>query len=58
MDREDLEDLLSDAIDDSMGPDWTSRDGAKNIIRRLEGAGLLEGVLSLLPPYTDSVWDD
>ena len=35
--REDLEDLIAEAIGDSMGVDWTYRDGARAVIRALEG---------------------
>ena len=58
MTREDLEDLLSDAIDDSIDMDWTGRCGARAIIRRLEDAKQLDKVLSILPDYMDEVWDD
>jgi hypothetical protein len=33
----DLEDEISDALQDSLGPDWTCRDGAQAIVRMLEG---------------------
>lgn len=33
------EDEIADAISDSMDMDWTSRDGAKAVIRYLKGLG-------------------
>lgn len=35
-----IEDLLSDAISDSIDLDWTPRDGAKSILRELAACGL------------------
>ena len=32
--------LISEAIDDSMGPDWTSFDAAHHVMQWLEDAGL------------------
>lgn len=32
----DLEDEIADALQDSLGPDWTCRDGAKAVVRLLE----------------------
>lgn len=37
---EELEDLLTDAIDDSIDMDWTSRLGARSIMRELAENGL------------------
>jgi hypothetical protein len=34
-DRDELEDLIADAIGDSMDMDWTSRDGARAVVRAL-----------------------
>jgi hypothetical protein len=41
-DRQDLEDLIADAIGDSMDIDWTYRDGARAVIRALEEDGILK----------------
>jgi hypothetical protein len=37
---EEIEDMLADAISDSMEMDWTSRDGAKAIMREMADCGL------------------
>lgn len=37
---EEIEDLLSDAIDDSLDMDWTSKLGARSIMRELAANGL------------------
>lgn len=37
---EEIEDMLSDAIDDSLDMDWTSRLGARSIMRELDKLGL------------------
>ncbi len=37
---EDIEDLVADAISDSMDIDWTARDGAREIMRQLAENGL------------------
>lgn len=39
--REDLEDLIAEAIGDSMDVDWTYRDGARAVIRALEEDGII-----------------
>ena len=39
--REVLEDVVADAIADSMGPDWTSRDGAWAVVNALAEARLV-----------------
>ena len=36
IDRQELEDLISDAIQDSFEMDWNSRDGARAVVRALE----------------------
>jgi hypothetical protein len=41
-DRQDLEDMIADAIGDSMDMDWTYRDGARAVIRALEEDGILK----------------
>jgi hypothetical protein len=38
--RQELVDILSEAIDDSMDMDWRSQDGARSILRRLKEEGL------------------
>lgn len=37
---EELEDLIADAITDSLDMDWTSRDGARFVLRELADHGL------------------
>lgn len=39
-DHQDIEDLIADAIGDSIDMDWTSRDGAKAVVKALEEEGL------------------
>lgn len=39
--QEGIEDLISDAIGDSLDMDWSARDGAKAVIRALQSEGLL-----------------
>lgn len=39
--RDVLEDIVTDAIADSMGPDWTSRDGAVAVVNALAEARLV-----------------
>lgn len=39
-DDDDLEDMIDEAINDSLDVDWTSRDGAKAVLRALEEAGM------------------
>ena len=46
---QDLEDLLTDAINDSLDMDWTGRDGARAIIRMLAEEGL--AVVEVPPPF-------
>lgn len=41
MDNQDLEDLIADAISDSLEMDWTSRDGARAVVAALYAEGLL-----------------
>lgn len=41
IDTQDLRDLISDAIGDSMDMDWTYSDGARSIIRAFEREGLV-----------------
>ena len=40
-DEDDLEDMIDEAISDSLDVDWTSRDGAKAVLRALEEAGFV-----------------
>ncbi len=44
-DRDELLDLISDAISDSMDMDWVSRDGARSVLDAL----VKEGVVALAP---------
>jgi hypothetical protein len=37
---DEIEDLITDAISDSMDMDWTARDGARQIMRELASCGL------------------
>jgi hypothetical protein len=37
---EEIEDLLTDALNDSVDCDWSCRDGAKAILRELAACGL------------------
>jgi hypothetical protein len=40
-DWEEIEDFFSDTISDSLDMDWTSRDGAKALVRALQEEGLV-----------------
>lgn len=40
-DQDDIEDLISAAIGDSLDMDWSARDGAKAVMRALQNEGLL-----------------
>lgn len=40
-DQQEIEDLIAEAIDDSMDMDWTSRDGARAVFNALYAEGLL-----------------
>lgn len=40
-DREELTDLIQQAISDSLDMDWTSRDGARAVVRALQEAGIV-----------------
>ena len=40
-DWSDAEDDIADAIDDSLGPDWTSRDGARAVVAYLKQIGVV-----------------
>lgn len=40
IDRQELEDLIADAIADSFGPDWTPFDAAHHVMQWLENEGL------------------
>lgn len=46
--REELVDFFWNAIAESMGPDWSERDGAKRIVQDIEDAGRLKSVLFAL----------
>lgn len=46
--REELIDFFWQPISDSMGPDWSERDGAKAIVQAIEDAGRLKSVLFAL----------
>lgn len=39
-DTQEVEDFLTDAISESLGPDWSCRDGAKFILMEMEREGL------------------
>lgn len=39
LDRQELEDLIADAIADSFDPDWSHRDGARAVLAALEAHG-------------------
>ena len=41
MDDDEILDLIAEAIDDSMDMDWTSRDGARSVLRALKAVSLL-----------------
>lgn len=41
MTEEELTDLISDAITDSLEMDWTSRDGARAVVRALRAANVM-----------------
>lgn len=45
IDRDDLTDIISDAISDSLDMDWTSTDGARSVVKAL----VKEGIVTLLP---------
>lgn len=45
VDRDDLTDIISDAISDSLDMDWTSTDGARAVVKAL----VKEGIVTLLP---------
>lgn len=40
-DRDDLLDLIQQAISDSLDADWTSRDGARAVVDALQDAGIV-----------------
>jgi hypothetical protein len=41
MTDQDIEDLIADAISDSLEMDWTSRDGARAVVAALREAGAM-----------------
>lgn len=41
-DREELIDLISEAISDSLDADWRAIDGAEYVLRALEEAGIVK----------------
>ena len=41
-DREELIDLISEAISDSLDADWRATDGAEYVLRALEEAGIVK----------------
>lgn len=50
--REDIEDLMADAISDSMDMDWTARDGARAVQSELDRNGLsVVPTWSLVPSW-------
>lgn len=53
-DAQDLHDLISDAIGDSMDMDWTYSDGAKAIIRAFEREGLVVMQSDASNPVSDA----
>ncbi len=42
VDRQDLEDRITDAISDSFDMDWTARDGARAVVKALEDEGIVK----------------
>lgn len=48
MDDIDLEDLMADAINDSLDMDWNGRDGARAVMRALADEGLV--IVRVLQP--------
>lgn len=47
MTTQDLEDLMDEAIDNSLGPDWTSRVAAKAVVEALDGTPSKATILAL-----------
>lgn len=41
MTDQEIEDLIADAINDSLDPDWSGRDGARSVMSALRDAGAM-----------------
>ena len=53
MTEDDLIDMLSEAISDSMDMDWRSSDGARSILARLKDEGLM---IAPIPDVRETAW--
>ncbi len=49
MDPQELEDMIAEAIDDSLDMDWTGRIGAKAVLAMLEREGM--AIVDIPPPF-------